>query len=340
MYDGQDGTPLGEVDPIPGGGAGGPPNIADFDGDGVPDLGTAGGDRYVVAQYTPAGGMTVLWSADTKDGSSQRTGSSVFDFDGDGSSEVVYNDEHFLRIYPGTEPDCAGGGAGCDGDMTDAEVLFQDINSSRTRSEYPVIADVDGDFKAEIIISTNSESPQGNIGDAGIEVFEDRLDNWVGTLPIWNQHAYHVTNVNVDGTIPSPEPASWLTENSYRRNSQGSLAAQCAPDLAPADLDVPSLPCPDLEMTVRVANQGCLGVGPGVNVAFYDGADLLGVVQTQVAIPAGGSTEVALDVPDPGGSPYEITVVVDDDGMGMGALNECDEDNNTSLPVEACKPIG
>ena len=31
-----------------GGGAGGPPNIADFDGDGIPDIGTAGGNNYAV----------------------------------------------------------------------------------------------------------------------------------------------------------------------------------------------------------------------------------------------------------------------------------------------------
>src|SRR5690606_13452787 len=114
----------------------------------------------------------------------------------------------------------------CDGVMDDTEVLFIDINSSRTRTEYPIIADVDGDFKAEIVVSTNNESSQGNIGDAGIEVFEDRLDNWVSTLPIWNQHTYHVTNVRVDGSIPDVEPPNWSTpaghpHNSYRRNTQG-----------------------------------------------------------------------------------------------------------------------
>ena len=345
IYDGLTGVTLGSL-VIPGGGAGGPPNIADFDGDGTADIGTAGGNAYVVAVFDEVGGMTELWQADTKDGSSQRTGSSVFDFDGDGRSEVIYGDEWYLRIYPGTEPDCDVGGPNCDGIMTDAEVLFSDINSSRTRSEYPIVADVDGDFKAEIIISTNNESGQGAIGDAGIEVFEDRLDNWVGTLPIWNQHTYHVTNVEVDGTIPSPEPPNWATpaaapHNSYRRNSQGSLDSLCAPDLTPVDLEVPSLPCPNLEMSVRVLNQGCLGVGPGVDVAFYEGGDtLLGVVQTQNAIPAGGSETVTLSLQDPGGAPFSITVVVDDDGMMVGALNECIEDNNTTEPIEVCEGIG
>jgi hypothetical protein len=339
IYDGQTGVELGVV-PIPGGGAGGPPNIADFDGDGTADIGTAGGDQYVVATYEPGVGMTELWRADTKDGSSQRTGSSVFDFDGDGRAEVIYGDEWYLRIYPGVEPDCPGG-PNCDGIMTDSEILFIDINSSRTRAEFPVIADVDGDFKAEIIVSTNNESAQGAIGDAGVEVWEDRLDNWVGTLPIWNQHTYHVTNVNPDGTIPSPEPANWLTENSYRRNGQGSLESLCAPDLVPSDLEVDPLQCPDLFMSARVLNQGCLGVGPGVDVAFYDTTlGLLGVTQTQAAIPAGGSEEVSIEVTGLPGGPYTIYVVVDDDGMGAGSLNECLEDNNEGEPSDHCMQVG
>jgi hypothetical protein len=339
LYDGLTGVTLGLL-PIAGGGAGGPPNIADFDGDGFPDVGTAGGNRYVVAQWTAAGGMTQLWEAVTLDGSSQRTGSSVFDFDGDGRSEVIYGDELFLRIYPGTEPDCAVGGPLCDGVMTDEEILFIDINSSRTRSEYPIIADVDGDFKAEIVFSTNNESAQGSTGDAGVEVFEDRLDNWVGTRPIWNQHTYHVTNVGNDGSIPAIEPPNWESYNSYRRNGQGDLEQLCAPDLVAADLTIPALACPELQISVKVLNQGCLGVGPGVNVSFYDGGALLLTVQTQNPIPAGGSETIEVVIPDPGDAPFEISVVVDDAGDGMGSFNECLEDNNETGPLEVCQPIG
>jgi len=344
VLDGQTGATLASI-AIPLGGAGGPPNIADFDGDGVPDIGTAANDRYVVVQFDGVATMSQLWVADTKDASSERTGSSVFDFDGDGRNEVIYGDEWYLRIYPGTEPDCANNGPLCDGIMTDEEILFIDINSSRTRSENPIVADVDGDFKAEIVVSTNNESSQGAIGDAGIEVFEDRLDNWVGTLPIWNQHAYHVTNVQADGSIPVVEPPNWSTpagmpHNSYRRNTQGDLASLCAPDLVPADLVVDNLACPMLDIEAKVVNQGCLGVGPGVDVAFYADGMLLGVVQTVNAIPAGGAETVSLMADGPGDPPWVITVVVDDDGTGMGAFNECDEDNNASEPLDACEQVG
>ncbi|MCB9751167.1 MAG: VCBS repeat-containing protein [Myxococcales bacterium] len=190
---GQTGVEISNIN-IPGSSdRGGAPNIADFDGDGTPDIGTAGSSRYVVVTFDGVT-FTELWRATVEDDSSRVTGSSVFDFDGDGRNEVVYNDEKWIRIYPGVEPDCQLNppGPGCDGNMSDAEVLFQDRNTSQTRTEYPVIADVDGDFKAEIVFSANNNVSWGI--DAGIEVLQDSLDNWVNTRPVWNQHTYHITN--------------------------------------------------------------------------------------------------------------------------------------------------
>ncbi|MBX3272171.1 MAG: hypothetical protein KF729_18035 [Sandaracinaceae bacterium] len=135
---------------IPGGGTGGPPTIADFDGDGRPEFSLAGANALSVFDLdcTPAGaigtcgpGRTdgVLWSQPAQDQSSNVTGSSVFDFEGDGRAEVVYGDECFLRVYDGQSGD----------------VLFSQARSSCTWYENPVIADVDGDFNAEIVIGDN-----------------------------------------------------------------------------------------------------------------------------------------------------------------------------------------
>ncbi|MEZ4451111.1 MAG: FG-GAP-like repeat-containing protein [Nannocystaceae bacterium] len=326
---------------IPNGGRGGPPNIADFDGDTFPDIAAAGSSRFIVLQFDgKMNKLTPLWTAVTQDGSSQVTGSSVFDFDGDGRNEVVYNDEVYIRIYPGVEPDCQKNpkGPACDGNMTDAEVLLRDKNSSRTRTEYPVIADVDGDFKAEIVFSTNNDS--GFSVDAGIEVWGDRLDNWVSTRPVWNQHTYHVTNVGLVGDIPGTEPNNWeypmqKPYNSYRRNAQGT-ADFCAPDLVPYDLDAEFDICPKISICVWVANQGCLGVGAGVEVSFYEQSlGLLGTVLTKGPIVAGGAEQVCI-MPDVEMANGLIWATVDDDGMMMGALNECKEDNNTTEMIPLC----
>jgi hypothetical protein len=46
---------------------------------------------------------------------------------------------------------------------------------------------------------------------------------------IWNQHAYHVTNVLEDGRIPRNMPASWKSLNTFRTNSQRGQGGDCKP---------------------------------------------------------------------------------------------------------------
>ena len=109
---------------------------------------------------------------------------------------MVYNDECFLRVLDG---------------ITGA-VLFETANSTRTGSEFPIIVDVDGDYNAEIVVVGNNDQigrdncednypgyPVG--GTAGVFVYGDAGDNWVPTRRIWNQHAYHITNILDDGTV-------------------------------------------------------------------------------------------------------------------------------------------
>src|SRR6185503_3364154 len=134
------------------------PTIADFDGDGRREFATAGGAQYVVfdldcvAGGDPAkcGGQAqttgVLWSQPSQDQSSNVTGSSVFDFDADGKAEAVYADECFLRIYDGAT----------------GTVRYSAARSSGTTYENPVIVDVDGDFRTEIVSSVNDYA--GNLG--------------------------------------------------------------------------------------------------------------------------------------------------------------------------------
>src|SRR3546814_11549374 len=66
---------------------GGPPTVADFDGDGRPEVGTAGRTHYVVFDPDEDGDDSVLWTNETIDISSAVNGSTVFDFDNDRSEE-------------------------------------------------------------------------------------------------------------------------------------------------------------------------------------------------------------------------------------------------------------
>ena len=68
----------------------GPPTVADFDGDGRPEIGTASADFYVVVDFDCQGdplpaeceSPNIRWTVPNEDCSSRATGSSVFDFSG------------------------------------------------------------------------------------------------------------------------------------------------------------------------------------------------------------------------------------------------------------------
>jgi hypothetical protein len=196
-----DGTLIWGPKAIPGGGAGGPPTVADYDGDGQPEIGVAGATRYAVFETDGS----LKWQAVTQDGSSNRTGSSVFDFEGDGAAEVVYHDELHLYIFRGT----------------DGAVLFDPPSSSCTWYEYPLVADVDGDDRAEIVAVANTNCGFGP--QHGVYVYGDSSDQWVPTRRIWNEHTYHITNVAADGTIPTHEQNNWDVPNfnNFRLNEYG-----------------------------------------------------------------------------------------------------------------------
>ncbi|HOX45074.1 MAG TPA: VCBS repeat-containing protein [Myxococcota bacterium] len=298
----------------------GPPTVADFDGDGLPEIGVAGAGIYLVLDTFG----DVLWHIASRDSSSNITGSAVFDFEGDRRAEVVYADEIALRVLRGR----------------DGTVLYQQPHSSLTACEYPVIADVDGDHNAEIVIAQNDLMADAPQKFKGVRVFGDAQDNWVTTRPIWNQHAYHVTNVEADGGVPAVAAKNWLTEglNNFRQNVQTSGLFD-APDLTLRGLGFAAGNCQadGVVVYVEVQNRGLQAVAAGVPVAFYlgdprQGGQFLGVEVTRHALGPGQAEVVAFLV---WGLPlrqvFTVFAVVDDQGGGAvpsGQTSECREQNN------------
>jgi hypothetical protein len=317
---------------------GGPPTIADFDGDGTPDIGIAGGVGYGVidgnAVMNPliANIDTFLWSSQTTDCSSAQTGSSVFDFDGDGSAEVVYSDEQHLRIYAGTT----------------GEVLWSTCNTTGTLRELPVVADVDNDGHADIVVVSNDYSSITCDGtkQSGVRIFGDELGLWVRTRRIWNQHHYHVTNIEENGSIPAQEPKNWLTEglNNFRQNVQ-PLGEFSAPDLI-VGIDAECMG--GYQAIARVRNIGQASVPAGVIVGFYDGdpsggGTLLGQGMTTKPLYPAEAEDVVLDgalVPQSIQDGDQDLWVVVDDGMPDHPWHECRTDNNVTSGDAGCGPIG
>jgi RHS repeat-associated protein len=293
---------------LPGGGAGGAPTVADFDNDGSPEIGVAGYENYVVFETDGS----VRWQAGTRDNSSNRTGSSVFDFDGDGQAEVVYGDEVKLRVYRGS----------------DGTVLYTLPNDSGTTYEYPLVADVDNDGNAEIVaVANNFLNPPGPIF-TGLRVIGDLNNTWVNTRKIWNQHTYHITNINDDGSIPRYEANSWENYNNYRLNA---LTEGFDPR-ASADLVISSVvrsgqgSPPAFDVMVR--NEGNGPAPAGVTVSLYDGNPAkggvkVGTAKTSQRLTTGKSEN--LNIQATAALVNDLWAVVDPDSR----IPECNEDNNT-----------
>ena len=325
---------------------GGPPTVADFDGDGRAEIGVAAADFYVVADLdclgspTPAGCSDpgIRWKAANFDCSSRVTGSSVFDFDGDGKAEVVYADEQNFRIFDGT-----------------TGMVRQSIaNTSRTRLEMPIVADVDNDGNAEVVFVENTTAATG--GHQGLRVIGDATDSWAATRRVWNQHAYHVTNVSELGAIPAHEPANWTVAspntvsgkmNNFSQNLP-DFDALAAPDLTVA-LDLIPLGC---TLQAHVCNAGDVVVGAGVPVHFYDNTTMReitcdgGAATTPISLAPHACVDVACTW-SAAPSTVDIRACVDNGGYDCASStssqnNECHEDNNRAdrSGAFACTPIG
>ena len=200
------------------------------------------------------------------------------------------------------------------------------------------IADVDADNNAEIVMPLN-----GSMN--GIQVIGDADDNWVNTRRIWNQHAYHIDNVNDDGSIPplpsglDCEKESWLQHNTYR--DQIGTAVFSSSDITISIIEtelVENADCfADLRIVARVGNGGAINVGSGFFAVFYqdDADDPLDILEFKTREPIldlgpGEFQDYELIIDAPRAGRVRITAVADDDGTGTftGAINECREDNN------------
>jgi hypothetical protein len=353
-------TGADEIGPftLPGTGSGGPPTVADFDGDKKAEIGVAQQNKYSMLKpnYTN-NTLAVVWEAPNHDLSSSVTGSSVFDFEGDGKAEVIYNDECFLWVYDGAT----------------GKVLLAELTTSFTGTEASIVADVDGDGHSEIVMVSNGadptqwkcniapwnapdpannrpawKPPAGQTAHRGLTVWGDKQNSWVGTRTLWNQHAYSVSNIcddrdsacttpNTYGLIPQSQVANWTLPwlNNFRQNVQDKGLFD-APD---AVVSV-SVECSDpVIVHVTVRNVGLSGLPAGVPVDVYNGSNKIGSVVTTQPLGPGQSETIAFSVPSgSGGQSDTYSAKVAQDPTNK-TFNECREDNNDATGAKAdCGP--
>jgi hypothetical protein len=336
---------------------GGPPTVADFDGDKKPEIGIALREYYYMLEPDLAKKKLVVgWKAQNHDLSSSVTGSTVFDFEGDGSAEVVYNDECFLWVYDGKT----------------GAVRFATPTSSFTGTEASMVADVDGDGKAEMLMVSNSASPTTwkcdiapwNAADPktgrpawkppagatvfrGLTLWRDKSSSWVGTRTLWNQHTYHVSNIcddrdtacaapNTYGSIPTKERRNWTVGwlNNYRQNVQdrGLFNAPDATVTLKVDCTSPVV------LHAYLRNQGLAILPAGVQVALYlmEGSQekLLHTATSSSALFPGQVEEMTyvLKESDPPAGQEDYFRAR---ALQGSAFKECRENNNETPPRRA-----
>lgn len=185
-----------------------PGAVHDFDGDGKADVAAGTCSKY--SAYTVAESPVAKWVNDVTDVSGLATGTG-FDFLGDGIADAIYADEKKMYAYDGKT----------------GALEFSANRTSSTLIEYPVVADIDNDGSAEILVVSNYRNSTG--GGETIRAIRDAQDRWIPARRIWNQHAYHVTNVREDGVIPAHMQNNWQRLNTFRTNAQVEEGGDCVP---------------------------------------------------------------------------------------------------------------
>lgn len=190
--------------------------IADIDGDGEPEIVLA--VRYGVYAFKRDGRL--LWQAEPhwvgEDARTNVTTLAVFDFNGDGVMEVAVAGQALSTVTGGTR---SGGIHFLDG-RDGSQILalrggeqHPGGNAASTAVTAALVADIDGDGRAEYVVASNAPN-------AGVFAYQSGNAPWMPARSVWNQRDYQITNVNPDSSIPAQPRVNWLQPglNNYRVN--------------------------------------------------------------------------------------------------------------------------
>jgi hypothetical protein len=287
----------------------GSPAIDDLDGDGIPDIVFAAQDKLIAMNW----GGSIKWQQSIADYSGA-AGPSLFDFEMDGYPEVLYADETQIRFFNGL----------------DGSVKFTSSqHGSVTILETPIVADVDGDGQAEIVIGHCSFGAYG-----GITVFGDADQSWPPGRKVWNQHAYSITNIEELGGVPSPTPSNWPDYNSFRSGDVGLPPSEYV-DLISEVIDVCEDECDfgKVYVAARLANRGNVAAPGGIPLTLQAGigGPILAQAVIGKPIPSGMTSEVVVfEVAAADIRGKKPVIMANQDSSGVSPIYECDDTNNES----------
>ncbi|MFO0747886.1 MAG: MopE-related protein [Myxococcota bacterium] len=295
------------LDSLGSGARGGPPTLADFDGDGQVEIGVAAQLNYSVYETNGA----LLWKVPVDDSSSRVTGSSVFDFDGDGAAEVLYADQSTFFILDG---------------KSGAVRARDDGHSSGTLFEYPIVVDIDHDGEAEIILASNNYGGSG--GYTGITAYGSRTHAWSPARPVWNQHAYSISNVNDDLSIPAVPVKNWTRWNNFRSGALVAGLPNWQTDLFVTATSACESGCSDgtpiSEVRATIGNRGLRDASLAHVSVYGPNSEVPIATEPIFGVPSGGSVTVGFNV-DAG--MFDLGALIFQVGLDDNST-ECDLTNN------------
>ena len=148
--------------------------LTDVDNDGYPEILFTYAANVTAYKYVPTTqSLQQMWLKSTSDLSGATT-MTAFDFNQDGSVEIVYRDQSDMRII--------------DGVTGNNKSSFACV--APTASEYPAIVDLDRDGQADIVASSSTYDLNHD-KHAKLIVFHSPANAvWAPARYVWNQHAY------------------------------------------------------------------------------------------------------------------------------------------------------
>ncbi|MEQ1502560.1 MAG: VCBS repeat-containing protein [Myxococcota bacterium] len=186
---------------------GGPPSVADFDGDGQVEIAIAAQDAISVHELDG----TLDWSVPVEQDTISLQGCSGFDVDGDGASEVLASGVDGFEIFDGATGDVRYRDPTTLGDMWS-----------------PIVVDLDHDLAAEIVVA----SADVNLGTfRGLRVYAHDGDGWPSTGATWPSVDFP-GSIAPDGAVPANRPPSWQTGNLYRARPTEPVPGAADPSVA------------------------------------------------------------------------------------------------------------